>query len=92
MAAYETARLAIVPGITRDDLQTMCDVFLRGRRIDGYVLQLSAEPESMTYKEPYTVSIEIPAERCALVGTWFYHGQLFKESVTIMAEFGSVAQ
>ena len=87
LAAYETARLAIIPGVERKDLDTMCDVFLRGRKLQGYTLTLSEDPTQTTYRDTITVSITIPAEKCALVGTWFYKEQLFTESVTVMAEY-----
>lgn len=87
MAAYETARLAIVPGVKRSDLDVCCDVFLRSRKLNGYTLEVSDVFENASYKDPITVTIEIPAERCALVGTWFYKKQVFRESVTIMSEF-----
>lgn len=87
MAAYETARLSIIPGVKNKDLETMCDVFLRGRKLQGYTLALSADPSQCSYRDTITVTIEIPAEKCALVGSWFYKDQKFSESVTIMAEY-----
>lgn len=87
MAAYETARLSIIPGVKTKDLETMCDVFLRSRKLHGYTLTVSADPTQTSYKDTITVTIEIPAEKCALVGTWFYKYQKFTESVTIMAEY-----
>lgn len=87
MAAYETARLALVPGVERGDLETMCDIFLRSRRLEGYRMTLSAEPASLTFQEPLTVTVEIPASECAVVSSWFFREQTFRERVTVLMEY-----
>lgn len=87
MAAYETARLALVPGVERADLETMCDIFLRSRRLEGYRMTLSAEPSSLKFQEPLTVTVEIPASECAVVSSWFFREQTFRERVTVLIEY-----
>jgi hypothetical protein len=87
IAAYECARLGIVPGATKEALQSQCDLLLLGRNIRGY--QFSCEPEdpsTLNYREYFTTTVRIAAKDSAIVGTWFYRDKIFAESVTIMAE------
>ncbi len=87
IAAYECARLAIVPGISAEDVQDQCDVFLTGRKIKNYTLTSNpVDPTSARYGELLTMTVQVPAKENALVGSWFYANKVFSESVTIMAE------
>ena len=88
IAAYECARVAIVPGSTDEDVKNQCDAILLARRMKDY--EIATEPESIAsldYGDLYTVSISLPAEPNALIGSWFYKQKTLKESVTIMAEY-----
>lgn len=88
LAAYECARLAIVPGIDAQTLQDQCDVFLLGRGIDGYEFNCSpADPKTAAFGETITTTVSMKAETNALVGAWFYQGRVLSESVSIMAEY-----
>lgn len=88
IAAYECARLAIIPGVTGDNLQSQCDLILLGRNIQGYRLTCVPEdPKSLKYCDFFKATIQIAAQDSAIVGTWFYRNKIFTESVTIMAEY-----
>ena len=88
IAAYECARLAIVPGATSTNLQSQCDLILLGRNIRGYRLTCVPEdPKSLKYGDFFKTTIQIAAQDSAIVGTWFYRNKVFTESVTIMAEY-----
>jgi hypothetical protein len=88
IAAYECARVGIVPGISDQAVQDQCDVMLMGRNLTGYRLQTSPESvSSLEYGDLLTVTIEMAAEKNAIVGSWFYRDLIFQESVTIMAEY-----
>ncbi len=88
IAAYECARLGIVPKITRDTLNDQCDTILIGRRIRGYTFTCEPEdPSTLTYGQLFTTHVRAPAEVNNLLGTWFYRNTVFDESVTIMAEY-----
>ncbi len=88
IAAYECARVAIVPGSTDLDVQNQCDAILLPRHMKDYKLKtVPAKVSSLSYGDLYKVSIEMPAEPNAMVGAWFYKNKTLQESVTIMAEY-----
>ena len=88
IAAYECARLAIVPGTNRQNLVDQCDLFLLSRNIDGYVFScVPDDPTSLSYGDLFKVNLQIAAKDSSIVGTWFYRDKIFTESVTIMAEY-----
>lgn len=87
IAAYECARVGIMPQINQEVLQDQCDLILSGRKIRGYKLScVPADINSLRFGDLFTVNIEVPAEENALVGAWFYHAQTLAVSVSIMAE------
>ena len=88
IAAYECARLGIVPDVKAEDLQSQCDAILLGRGLNGY--EFSCTPSNLSnlkYGEFLTTTASIPAQESTLLGSWFYQGKVFTESVTIMAEY-----
>lgn len=88
IAAYECARLGIVPEVTSDSVQDQCDVILLGRGIKKYELECSPQdPSTLQYGEIFKTTISTPAEENALVGGWFYRGKVISASVSIMAEY-----
>jgi hypothetical protein len=88
IAAYECARLAIVPGSTKQNVVDQCDLILLGRNINGYQFSCTpADPTSLTYGDLFKVTLQIAAKDSSIVGTWFYRNKIFTESVTIMAEY-----
>ena len=88
IAAYECARLGIIPGATASNLQDQCDMVLLGRNVRGYKISCDPpDPTSLHYGDLFKVSIQIAAKDNAIVGSWFYQNKIFTESVTIMAEY-----
>ncbi|PAY20917.1 pilus assembly protein TadE [Rhodopirellula sp. SM50] len=88
VAAYECARLAIVPEVTPADLQDQCDVLLLGRNISSYTLNCTpADPSTLNYGEIFITTVEAPASENALVGSWIYGSSTVSESVSIMMEY-----
>jgi hypothetical protein len=88
IAAYECARLAIVPGCTLDSLQDQCDMVLQSRNIRGYQFScVPNDPATLKYGELFRASVKIAAKDSSIVGTWFYRDKTFIETVTIMAEY-----
>lgn len=88
IAAYECARLAIVPGSTRQNVVDQCDLILLGRNINGYQFSCTpTDPSTLTYGDLFKVTLQIAAKDSSIVGTWFYRNKIFTESVTIMAEY-----
>ena len=88
IAAYECARLGIIPGATTATLQDQCDMVLLGRNVRGYQFSCApADPTTLQYGDLFKVTIQIAAKDNAIVGSWFYQNKIFTESVTIMAEY-----
>ena len=88
IAAYECARLGILPEMTKETLQDQCDVILQGRRIEGYTFTcVPDDPSTLGYEDLLTTTVTIPSSEASLVGSWFYAGDDITESVTIMAEY-----
>lgn len=88
ITAYECARIGIVPGMNRDAIDTQCELILNGRNVRGGSLQLDpANPASLRFGDILTVTVSAPADRNALVGSWFYQGKTLTETVKIMAEY-----
>ena len=88
IAAYECARLGIMPEVTPPDIQDQCDVILLGRNIANYqILNQPSDPATLQYGELFTVTVEAPAGQNALVGSWLYGDKTLSESVSIMMEY-----
>lgn len=88
IAAYECARLGIVPGMSLDALQSQCDAIMNGRNIKGAVLSTNpASLESLRYGDTLTVSISVALDTNVVLSTWFYRGRRVTETTTIMAEY-----
>ncbi len=87
IAAYECARLGIVPGVTKETLQDQCDAILLGRRLKNYTLTTTpADPTTVSYGDLLKVTVTIESEANAMVGSWFYKGRVFTATCNIMGE------
>ncbi|MCA9131855.1 MAG: pilus assembly protein [Planctomycetales bacterium] len=87
IAAYECARVAIIPGVRQEDIQLQCDAIMAHRHIQDYTLNLSVEDlTSLSRGDLLQVSVSIPANTNSLVTSWFYRDRVFDETVTILAE------
>ncbi len=88
IAAYESARLAILPEINPGSIQNQCDVILLGRNIKNYSLSYTpADTGTLKFGDLLVTTVEAPAAENALIGSWLYGDQTVSESVTIMAEY-----
>lgn len=88
IAAYECARLAILPQVNLDAIQDQCDLILQGRDIKGFSMTINpADPTTVPFGQLITVTVQAPAAENTLAGTWI-HGSSdpISESVSIMAE------
>ena len=88
IAAYECARLGIVPGMSRDALDAQSSVILHARNVKGAVLKTTpSNIDSLKYGDTLAVTITVALDENALLGTWFYRGKSVSETTTIMAEY-----
>ncbi|MDX1927183.1 MAG: TadE family protein [Pirellulaceae bacterium] len=87
LAAYECARVGIMPGMTPEVLKDQCDVILGGRRVRNYQLVCTpTNPADLKFGELFKVTVNVSAEENALIRAWFYQKKILSESVSIMAE------
>ena len=88
LAAYESARVGILPEITTTSIQDQCDVILLGRNIKNYTLTCTpADPSTLEFGQLFTTTVKAPAAENALIGAWLYGSQTVSESVAIMVEY-----
>jgi hypothetical protein len=88
IAAYECARLGVVPGVTADVLKLQCDAILLGRNVRGY--EFSCDPADLSelkFGDLLTTSVRVSADRNSSIGSFIYRGRTFRESVSIMVEY-----
>lgn len=88
IAAYECARLGVIPGMTLETLEFQCDSIVNGRDIHN--VKLTVEPPDLSglhYGDPLTVTVEAKVDDNAILGTWFYRGRTLRETVVILGEY-----
>ena len=87
IAAYESARVAIVPGAELSNVQAQCDLVLGNRNIRGYALATNPpDPATVRGGEFLQVSVTAPCLPNSLIGGWFYQDRSFTEAVEVMVE------
>ncbi len=87
IAAYECARLGIIPEMTRETLQDQCNVILLSRKLKSFEFSCTPEdPRTLEYGDAFTVTVRLSAKDNALINGLFFRTKVFSESVTIMAE------
>ncbi len=88
IAAFECAKLGVIPDVAPESLQDQCDVILQNRRVVGYTL--SYEPndlKQLSYGKVLSVTISRAVEPNLFLGQWFYHSDNLIESVALTAEY-----
>ena len=88
IAAYESARIGIVPGADAAVVEAQCDLMLKGRKISGYEFSCEpGDPGTLEYGDIFTATVSLNAESYAIMGAWLYRGKVVTQSVSIMAEY-----
>ncbi len=88
IAAYECARLGVIPGMSLEALEFQCDSIVDGRNIRNVTLTVDPpDLSSLHYGDPLTVTVEAQADDNAILGTWFYRGRTLRETVVILGEY-----
>lgn len=86
IAAFECARIGVIPGATSADLQAQCDAIMTERGLKDYSYWLSRDLQSLNRGELLKVTVRIPADTNWFNQSWFYQDANFDESVTIMVD------
>lgn len=87
IAAFETARVAVVSGATLDMLQAQTDNVLLGRKITAYSLAVTpSDFASVPRGELVTIRIDTSIADNSYLGSCVFRNHRISESVTIMKE------
>ena len=86
IAAFECARIGVIPGATSADLQAQCDAIMTERGLKDYSYWLSKELQLLNRGDLLKVTVRIPADTNWFNHSWFYKDSNFDESVTIMVD------
>ena len=89
IAAFEAARVALVPGATESSLSDQCDIILASRNMIDYTISANATLSAVNPGDLFTVTVDIPYEPNAILTPFFLRGQSITESVTVMIEDNS---
>ncbi len=87
LAAFECARIGVIPGVTITQVERLCATFMASRSVSQPTVSLSVTDLSLLSKgDLLTVTVRVPANSNALSNSWFYRGRTFAESVSILVE------
>jgi Flp pilus assembly protein TadG len=87
VAAYEGARIALIPGTTSANVEAAVKQILSDRRIaNGSVTVTPSNYPSAATGSFIRVTASAPAKGNSLVGAWFYGGRTLTTSVEMMKE------
>jgi Flp pilus assembly protein TadG len=88
VAAYEGARTAVVPGMTKDDVQAACQQLLADRNVSGG--QVTVKPADIVALNPgdfVDVTVSAPCNANSVVPNTFYRGRTLSATASMMIEF-----
>ena len=87
IAAYESARVALVPGSDAGNVGAAANSILGNRKVvDATVSVTPSNFESHPYGTAITVNVTADCEKNAALASWFYRGRQLSSSVTMMKE------
>jgi Flp pilus assembly protein TadG len=87
IAAYEGARVALVPGTDTSNVIAAGNRILEARNVIG--AKISIEPNSFSsaaFGDPIRVEATAPAFQTGITASFFSEDQIFRASVTMMKE------
>ena len=87
IAAYEGARIGIMPGANATSVQAQCEMLLDDRNINGYTITLTPSvPSTMNIGDAFTVTVQADCVSNSVVAAMFFEGKTLSESVVMLAE------
>ncbi|MEM7782809.1 MAG: TadE family protein [Planctomycetota bacterium] len=87
IAAYEGARVAIVPGAESGSVVAEVQSILSQRSVTGAVIDVTPDVRSSSQGTTITVTIDAPASGNGFFIETFFSGRSFSESVSVMKEY-----
>ena len=87
IAAYEGARVALVPGSDAGNVVAGCNQILDARGVAGTTITVSpSDFDSQPYGTPIRVEVTADCSANSVVSPWFYVGRSTTADVTMMKE------
>lgn len=88
IAAYECARLGIVPGATEEDVRDLCTVVLQNRKLKNFEVYFHpSDLSALVYGSPLTVTVDLPLPDNMPMGSWFFSEKRLVQTVQMMGEY-----
>ncbi len=86
IAAYEGARVAIVPGTLTDDARYQTEMILDARGVHDFTVNVTPNLETATVGTFIAVNVSAPCEANSILGGWFYQDRRIDRTVQMMKE------
>jgi Flp pilus assembly protein TadG len=87
VAAYEAARVALVPGSTNTNIEHQADLILNARNVSRWSIAVTPSDRSKLLSGDFvTVTAAAPCEENSLLCNWFYRGRELSSSVVLMLD------
>lgn len=88
IAAYEGARISLVPTSELENVNEGCHLILTGRGVDNFTTSVSPSSfPTQPYGTAITVTVTAPCADNSLFTPWFYAGKTLTADCTMMKEF-----
>ena len=87
IAAYEGARIALVPGSDASNVEAGCKLILDARHVKGATVTITPNDfASQPYGTPITVRVTAGCAENSVISPWFYVDKSLDSDVTMMLE------
>lgn len=87
IAAFEAARLSILPNATFEIVKIQTDCVLLGRNIRNYEVTCTPDPPSSAKEgDLITIRITAPIAENSIMTSWIYRDRVIDETVRIMKD------
>lgn len=87
IAAYEGARVGILPGVEASVVEMQCQMLLDDRQIDGYTISMEpGDPMTMNVGDDFRVTIAVDCAANSVFGSAIFQDKTLTESVLMRAE------
>ena len=86
VAAYEGARVGIVPNSKAENIEFQCQTILDAQGVEDYTITMStSDPSTLEIGDYFTVTVDVNFDSNAF-GAGLYGGKVLSKSVTLQVE------
>lgn len=87
IAAFESARISVLPDANYETIKIQSDCVLLGRSIKNYQVYCEPQvPSTALSGDLITIRITAPISENSVLSSWIYRGRVIDESVRIMKD------